>query len=110
MEEAYTIANTVFVEKRCHESMYPQIRIDSLMCSNCRNCVEVCPVGHLERRDDGSVSLNDLSACIHCFNCVVECKMNAILLQGDLEKAKEFFNLIVANGMETPGTAVFPVV
>lgn len=107
-EDVYVRANTVFVEKVCHERMYPKVHIDINKCSQCGKCENVCPVCHIEKAAGGSVRMNNKSDCIHCFNCVVECPCKAIYLEGDLEKAKAFFSNMIAKGKEVPGTSIYP--
>lgn len=103
-------AKIIFKEKVWHEKRYPQISINKNLCTNCGKCVNVCPVKHLIKIDRIVVE-NNQSACIHCLNCVTECRNNSIKLVGDMEKGKAFMTKMIAkNGnREMPESAVYPL-
>lgn len=102
------VANAIFVEKRCHARMYPKVVIDRDQCAGCGQCATVCPVCHLERAEDGTVTPRENTACIHCLCCIVECPQKAISPQGDLERARSFMEKMIAKGTEKPDTCVYP--
>ena len=102
-------ANTMFVEKEWHAARYPNVIVDSLACTQCGTCVNVCPVSHFRKDPAGSIIQDKDSACIHCFNCVASCPVNAISLRGDLEKARAFISNMLKAGNEAPGSAVYPL-
>ncbi len=79
----------ILKEKFWHKKIYPNITIDISKCTNCKKCVNTCPVNHLLFYDN-SIKQSETSACIHCLNCVSNCSKNAISLIGDLEKGKAF--------------------
>lgn len=107
-EEVYRQANAVFIEKKCHENMYPEIQIDPKQCSGCGTCVKSCPVLNLGQTEDGSIKSKGNNSCIHCFNCIVFCCKNAISANGDLEQARIFMANMVSKGMENPGVEIYP--
>jgi len=47
-------------------------------CQHCSNppCLEVCPAGATQQRDDGIISV-DYDVCIGCANCAVACPFGA---------------------------------
>lgn len=79
----------ILKEKFWQKKIYPNIIIDIYKCTNCRNCVNTCPVNHLIF-DGCNIKQSKISDCIHCLNCVSNCSKNAISLIGDLEKGKAF--------------------
>jgi len=102
------VANAIFVEKRCHERMYPKVVINREQCIGCGKCVTVCPVCHLERAEDGTITPHENTACIHCFSCIAECPEKAVYPQGDLERARSFMARMIEKGTEKPETSVYP--
>jgi len=54
------------------------VGIDPERCANCGRCVEVCPVGAIERR--ASFTTVDQDMCLGCGVCVAQCPVGAIEL------------------------------
>jgi ferredoxin/NAD(P)H-dependent FMN reductase len=104
----YLKAHLIFKEKVWHEKRYPKVIIDYNRCLKCGKCIKVCPVCHLEQKQDKSIIKNMTPNCIHCFNCIIECPQNAISLVGDLGKAKSFMESIIKKGNENPDTYIYP--
>lgn len=103
----YIKAMVIFNEKKWHAKRYPLVLIDNNKCTACAACIKGCPVGHLEIDKMNKVLKSDNYDCIHCFNCVVACKENAVYLKGDLEKAKQLINKMTLKEKETPSTVIF---
>jgi Fe-S-cluster-containing dehydrogenase component len=61
----------------------------TVQCQHCEQpqCVEVCPTGASQKRDDGTVQI-DKSKCIGCQFCVMACPYNVRYLNED-EKVVE---------------------
>jgi NAD-dependent dihydropyrimidine dehydrogenase PreA subunit len=55
----------------------PTITIDKKKCTNCKRCVEVCPV-HVFGMENEDVVVKDASKCILCKACEVQCPHKAI--------------------------------
>jgi NADP-reducing hydrogenase subunit HndD len=80
---------------------------DQTKCIDCRNCVEVCPVGFLEVEKRGAdIGIKNSSAenkeCINCGQCILHCPVGAIEGDGEFEsfdsllKNKKTEQIIVA--------------
>jgi iron-only hydrogenase group A len=80
---------------------------DQTKCIDCRNCVEVCPVGFLEIKKRGAEigiknSSEENKECINCGQCILHCPVGAIEGEGEFEsfnsllKKKEAKQIIVA--------------
>ena len=50
---------------------------ETIECSGCGNCVEVCPFGVLEIKN-GKAVVKDLENCKKCGACISACSNNAI--------------------------------
>lgn len=62
------------------EGEYPNVtrKIVPMLCMQCENapCVEVCPSGATEKREDGIVVI-DKEKCIGCKSCMLACPYDA---------------------------------
>lgn len=54
-----------------------EINIDFGKCTGCGTCVDVCPVGVYELRDEKSAVV-DVDECLVCRVCETECPEGAI--------------------------------
>ena len=104
------LAKIIFVEKTFQNKRYPKVVIEQSKCNKCGLCVKTCPVLHL-KKGENNIEHSTTSACIHCLNCVVQCKSKAIYLKGNLEKTKAFMNKMMAKkgNKEQPESAVYPI-
>jgi len=69
---------------------------DQTKCIDCRNCVEVCPVGFLEIEGRGAdirikESEDEQKECINCGQCIVHCPVGAIEGAGEFEYINDPF-------------------
>lgn len=102
-----TIKQIIFNEKKWHKNRYPKIRIKSLDCSKCGECIGACPVNSLEKESNGHIIHLRAYDCIHCFNCIVSCPSKAIYLEGDLDKAQKFMDKMMNKKKEKPASKVY---
>jgi len=54
-----------------------EIKVDLNKCTGCGTCVDVCPVGVFELRDEKSTAVK-VDECLICRVCETECPENAI--------------------------------
>jgi Fe-S-cluster-containing dehydrogenase component len=73
----------VFEGQGIHKQIFPTL------CNHCREpfCVEVCPTGATQKREDGIVWVNS-DDCIGCRSCVMACPYQVRVFN---EKPKEYF-------------------
>lgn len=73
----------VFEAQDLNKQIYPTL------CNHCRDpyCVEVCPTGATQQREDGIVWVYP-DICIGCRSCVMNCPYQVRVVN---EKAKEYF-------------------
>jgi NAD-dependent dihydropyrimidine dehydrogenase PreA subunit len=58
----------------------PKVIKDEAKCTNCGTCVEVCPAGVFEKRDDKVVVVNP-DACVLCRACEAQCSAQALTIE-----------------------------
>lgn len=68
----------------------PYFTFRANICRHCENppCVDTCPAGAIEKREDGIVILNE-DECTGCASCVDACPYNAISFSDQEGKAKK---------------------
>jgi len=54
------------------------VRIKNKLCAKCGNCVEVCPFGVFEIKENGEIVVAHPERCKKCEACVAACPNNAI--------------------------------
>ncbi|MCD6465198.1 4Fe-4S binding protein [Candidatus Bathyarchaeota archaeon] len=57
-----------------------KIEVDPEKCTGCGTCVEVCPVGVYEIKDNKAVPVN-VDECLLCRACETQCPSNAITIE-----------------------------
>ena len=85
----------------------PAVSTYSVRCNQCKEapCVEVCPTGATQKRDDGIVWV-DQDKCVGCRYCVIACPyQNRTFLSRD--KDKGFFPGIVQTDFEKAGKKLY---
>jgi NAD-dependent dihydropyrimidine dehydrogenase PreA subunit len=55
------------------------IKVDSLKCNACGQCIEFCPVDVFEIKEGKSFPLNPQN-CLGCGTCEAVCNMEAIIV------------------------------
>jgi DNA-directed RNA polymerase subunit D len=60
---------------------HPIIKISS-KCTNCKECVDACPVNILKATKD-KITVTDKKVCTMCNSCVEVCEEEAITVEGD---------------------------
>jgi len=60
-------------------------KIDPDKCSNCGECVKICPVKHFKKDDNGVVKVKSIpqEPCLGCEACVINCPNEAITIEDD---------------------------
>jgi Fe-S-cluster-containing dehydrogenase component len=73
----------IFEAEELNKQIYPTL------CNHCKDpyCVEVCPTGATQQREDGIVWV-DPDICIGCRSCVMNCPYQVRVVN---EKPKEYF-------------------
>ncbi|MDD5750731.1 MAG: [Fe-Fe] hydrogenase large subunit C-terminal domain-containing protein [Candidatus Pacebacteria bacterium] len=65
------------------------LQFDSSKCVDCRNCVEICPVGYLEIIEEAGfhkIAPSKSKQCIFCGQCLTHCPSGAFEAEGEFEK------------------------
>lgn len=73
-----------------------------IRCTQCEKpqCVDVCPMGALNKREDGIVTV-DKSLCNGCKKCIEICPIHAIWFNPDTGKIEKC-DLCIDKNLETP--------
>lgn len=93
-----------FPDRKIRRPIYEfgPIVFDQTKCIDCRNCVEVCPVGYLEVDGRGAgigikPTDNKKIDCIACGQCVVHCPAGAIKSAEEYSSIDKLEKIIKAN-------------
>jgi len=79
------------------------ISIIQELCVTCGKCERECPVGAISMNE---IATLDTEKCIHCYHCLVACKLNAI--KAPIEKLDEMIKLNkIMIGMEKPKNYIY---
>lgn len=91
---------------------YPAVRkyILPVLCNNCEEapCVEVCPSGATQRREDGIVWV-DYDKCVGCRYCVMACPYQNRSYIDDATSKREYFSGKGYTPMEELGRELYPL-
>lgn len=72
-------------------------------CMSCGKCERECPTGAISVNDTAII---DTEKCIHCYHCLVACKLNAI--EAPIEKLDDMIKLNkIIIGMEKPKNYIY---
>lgn len=77
------IRNTVMREKVVLRLFHPKVVVDRSNCTACGSCISVCPVKCLNTDKYGKKRIIE-KKCIHCNNCINNCKRNAIKINSKI--------------------------
>ena len=67
-----------YLEDWWEETKYMSIKIDSLKCTKCGECLKVCPGKLIYAKSDGSAYIKYPRDCWGCAACVKECQSGAV--------------------------------
>jgi carbon-monoxide dehydrogenase iron sulfur subunit len=74
IRQAYAKGGAEAVRARCKVALTPEGQLFPQHCRHCKDprCVEACPNGALQKREDGYV-ICDTETCLGCYLCVMSC-------------------------------------
>lgn len=82
-----TCANTWFkqenLEKSCITIKKEKVEVKITTCTQCGECINVCPVQAIYRDKSGIVRINK-KLCVGCFMCVGFCPEGAMMMYKDM--------------------------
>ena len=85
----------------------PKFHREHCLDTECRTCIDCCPVGAIEKEAaTGTLSL-DLGRCIFCRECVAVCPKNVISFTRIFSMAKPRRNSLILRSIESPAPENF---
>jgi NAD-dependent dihydropyrimidine dehydrogenase PreA subunit len=58
----------------------PNVKLDQVKCINCNTCINTCPMGVYEDKNNLVIIVNE-KECISCMGCVPACPVEAIIVE-----------------------------
>jgi len=95
LAKKYNVEITRFVDRKNDWPVYDFdgiLNFDSSKCVDCRNCLEICPVGYLEIEDSDDfhkIVPSKERQCIYCGQCLTHCPAGAFESESEFEKIEE---------------------
>lgn len=70
------------ISKSCIKIIKSGVDKDINLCTQCGDCIDICPVQAIYRDEDGIIRINN-ETCVGCLMCVGFCKENAMHFHED---------------------------
>lgn len=75
------IDSNYLLKKLNQQRKMATVKIDAAKCKGCGSCIDACPEGMFELKENKAIIAKDISECLACHACESACPEGAITVE-----------------------------